>query len=287
MRIATIQPPTGWFEASLENQGLLPNSQHEKNYIKIWTRETCTADSLLQALTWLYIDDNHFRKTVDKHIGTSPDDDVARFVVAFAYGDVLENIYRWRREFLSKHCSVISRGATKEIHCLSAHYKNIEDLITPLFPAMTSTTGCECRIQRKFVTIPFSYKHLGRRGLSGLQEAIDKRINDEKTLCKRCGQKHIEDHEFSDIAFVAVARHKSEAYTVKDRVGIPRTIFLEDQKFKFTCFTDLDFSKNHSAMNCRRKNGKWYHYDDNRKTAEILRDGSLVETDTLMYKRIV
>lgn len=270
-----------WYKRSFNKAGLLPNGNVEKARILTKLQDTCTYDSYLQALTWLYIDDEHFRRTIDEHIRTSPDAVWARFIAVFAQKGATSNIRCWRTQLLSKNCCVSLGAGTKIITCGSFNLEVIQELVAPLFPTMTST--CRCHIVRKFNVIQANAKDLRGFGFKFLQPAVDKWVNNEKILCQRCGLKFRKNQVFGDIVFIWVPAHVSKLPKVKEPTEIPQTIVLKEQIYDLTCFTDLDCSKAHAKMNCRRMDKNWYHYDNNLITAGPLTHESTVET--LMYKR--
>lgn len=274
-----------WFERSLSAAGLLRNGQRERNKIQIWTRNTCSSDSIFQAIVWLYIDDEQFRQRIDEHIRTSQVADLARSISSLARGTDFEHLFRSRRELLSKGCYVSSKGNVKEYQCVSSTYESIEDLELPaLFPAVISTSNCKCRIKRTFVTLPFDYKDLITKPLSKLPDVIDARFSDEKITCKRCGQKHRAEYIFGDIVFVVIAQYIVDLREVSSQVELPPTINLRGQKYKLICFTA--HSRGHGTIYCRRKKDKWYHYNDNKNIATLFEFEHSITTDNLMYKRI-
>lgn len=277
-----------WFERSVKVFGLLINGQRGRSRIQIRLRGTCTADTILQALTWLYIDDVHFRKTINARVRTSPDADLARFISLFAQTGISRNIYRMRWEFLSKICSVSSSANSKLYQCFNTYSDIIDGLVAPQFPTMTVTTNCKCQIKNIFSFLPIDFDQYRSGGLKGLQHAIDERnkgFSGERILCKRCGEKHTENNVFGDIVFIMLGPLVADLPKVEAPQDLLRTIHLKDQNYVLTCFSDFDLSELHVRINCRRMNGKWYQYDDNVMTAEPTTFGKWV--DVLIYKKSV
>lgn len=271
-----------WFDRSLQLEGLLQNFYLERHRIKTVLQGTCASDSILQILAWQYIDDDRFRKAIDKNIRKSPEADTARFVAVLVQQGVSTEIYSWRTAMLSGMCFTISENNIKFFRCSSSPVDGLTQFVS-LFPAVTSTSNCNCRIEKRFILLPIDVKHFkSNRGFKGLQKAIDKRISSGMILCKRCGQLHVENLVFGDIVFVAVGPPIKELQLVTDLKGIPLTIKLQGQLYDLRCFTD-NMKENHGMANCLRRDGKWYQYDDNLKTAETL--GKKTVPYLLMFRK--
>lgn len=270
-----------WFARSLTVKSLLANSWRERYDIKIKTHGTCSANSFLHALSCQYIDDERFRNSIDERIRTSPDADLERFIAVFAQGGVSQQVYRLRRELLSKTCFISSSDNVKFIRCASTSIQNLIQFVGPLFSAMTSTSSCKCQIVRKFTALPVDCRHLRSFGRLGIQRAIDKRINGN-IVCKHCGQRHTEIHEFGDIVFINVGPPIAKLQSILNPRKISLT--LKGQKYNLVCMIDRKRST-HSAVSCLRKDGKWYHYDDNLNTVKELRTRSM--PNLLVYRKAV
>lgn len=274
-----------WFDRSLEFSSLLLNSQLERRRNLIMLMGTCSADSILQALTWLYIDDVHFRETIDALIRTSSDAVLARLIAIFAQTGNSERVYRLRRIIMSKNCSLYARTDIKYMQCDAESFQSIEEFVAPLFPVGVLTSTCKCLHQTKFATLPINHLKLGPGPrLTDLQQAINKRIHRDKVLCKRCGEKDSENQEFSDFVFIHLGSSIVNLFRINKPDDIPKTIDLNGQKYVLVCFLDDDRVKAHAMLSFRRKNGKWYHYDDNEGIAESMPKECW--TDILLYKRV-
>lgn len=274
-----------WYIRSLKSNGLLMNTHREKHSIKIVMRNTCVQNSILQAFTWLYIDDEDFRKFIDEFIRKSRKADLARLIAIFAQNGFGEHVYRLRRQLSSSSCFSSLIDGVRKFECASATFENIHDLVFPLFSTMTLTTDCKCRIEKKFATIPIDAAYFREHKLKGLQTAIEKRIKNKNRVCNRCGRKCSENHEFSDVVLIQVGLPVHDLIEVNDSGEIPQIIILKNQKYVLTCFSDayMNQSPNHFMMNCLRR-GDWYHYDDVSDSAKKLKGGGLV--DILIYKKM-
>lgn len=258
-----------WFERSFIATGLLMNGHVERQRTMTLIRGTCVVDSILQALTWQYIDNDKFRRVVDERNQMLPDADLTRFMAASAQGGFIKKSYRWRRDLASEYCYTSIKGDIKIIECTSWVLELLAGFVAPTFPTMTSRTVCKCKTRRIFVTLPINVPSVLSSGVAVLQSAIDNRIHCKKILCKRCGQKRVEKHVFGDIVFILVGDHKVTPRYIENLDEIPSTIFLKDRKYNLTCFFDL-IQPGHLKLNCIRKVGEWYQYDDNETTAKPL-----------------
>lgn len=289
LRVDPIAKPdmSGWFQRSLTAKGLLQNGQREKYKIQIEIDGTCGPDSILQALSWLYIDDAHFRKAVDERIRKSPDADLARFSATLAQKGDKRQIYRWRMEMLSEYCFVLRKDDVMNFQCASINPVNIAVLIAPLFPTKTSITTCKCRIKKKFAALPIDDTYLKEFGFKKLQTAIDRRNNhfvDEESLCKHCGQRSSKIYAFGDIVFIIVRPSVGNRHPVWFPLEIQDTIVLKDQKYSLVCVSDITMP-GHARINCLRGKNEWYQYDDLLKKSTLLA-AKESKTDFLMYKRV-
>lgn len=223
-----------WYKISLTSKNLLLNGQTERLQIKILTQGTCTADTILQALRWQYIDDEHFRKTIDGLIRKSDDADLPRFIASSVEGGITRQTYRWRRELTTKQSFIRTKDDVKFIHPSSSVFDLLQEFVTPLFPSMTSTTGCKCKIKRTFVTLPVEHSFIFVYGASFLQLAIDDRVNSEMILCKRCGESKPDTHVFGAFVFVTGGAVENEKVTMKKEKqlgNIPKQIDLRGKKY--------------------------------------------------------
>lgn len=268
-----------WFKRSLELSGLLRNFRTERQHIKIFSSGNCSQDSILQALSWQYIDDERFREFIDERIRTSHNSNLERFIARLAQSGANHDIYRWRRELLSTIGYGISSDIIKYFSGSSYGFDETIHVITSSFSSTTTTSNCKCRIERKFYTIPidvdlfYTYDDYDK-----LQEAIDNRLNG-KVLCKRCGRKKAQTHVFGDIVFIFVGNtiEAPDLIPVKGFDNIPPTINLKREQYDLTCFIEIT-SGNHAMANCYRKDKKWYHYNDLMPTVI-----QLTETDYTVY----
>lgn len=281
LKVVPISEPKvqEWIAISYDVRGILENVWRERNDMKIEVYGTCSANSFLHALACQYVDDERIRNFMDERIRTMPDSDLERLIVAFARGGVSEYVYRLRREFLSRTCFVSPGSYLKHFRCFSTDIQNLLQFVSPIFPAVTTTTNCKCQILRKFASLPVEAEYL-RKGLMGLQKAIDERNNGD-VLCKRCGQKNPENHVFSDIVSVEVGPPIASLQLVFNLMGVPKTIILKGQEYVLTCILDMK-SKTHVAVSCRREKG-WYQYDDFMKRAQ--RMGNQSVPSILLYKK--
>lgn len=267
LEIAAIPPPNmdAWFKKSLRSEFLFKNIRRERYFVKTDVRGTCTQDCILIALAWQYIDDERFRIFISKNIRTAsaPAADFARFIAVLAHQGARTHICRWREQLILRECFSSLEGSTKRSHCGSSLGEQLKQLVTPLFPSMTTISGCGCRLERKFTTIPIEFYQLKDFGLVYLQIALDVRVARHRKLCKLCGQKHSESRVFSDIVFVYVEPilNLFSPQEMRDFMRIPGTIILNGQQYHLTCFIDIDKDIDHATTFCRRKD-EWYHYDD-------------------------
>lgn len=272
-----------WFARSSNPTGLLQNVRLERHRINIEVRGACAPDVIFQAFAWQYIDDDRFREAIDEHIRVSRDADTARILAALAQTGASQDVYRLRRELLAEICFNISKGNNKFLRCASEPTHSLAHFFAPLFPSLTSISNCKCRIERKFVTLPFDYDHFkGKPAFEGLQEAIHKRIGSTKKLCKRCGQMISEHHALSDFVFVVVGPPIHYLQDVTDLKGIPLTIKLVDQLYDLRCFIDYKM-KGHSKISCLRGDRRWHQYDDNKGEIEL--DVNESSPYMLIYRR--
>lgn len=140
-----------WYERSLKPDGLITALRSETNRIRIRVLDTCSQDGIFQALAWQYIGIDHFRKAIE---GSADDTDSPRLIAALAEQGATDNTYRLRSELLSKRYEATSKGGLKIIPCQDFFVENLENFVTHLFPSMTSTSGCGCRIEEKFIVLP-------------------------------------------------------------------------------------------------------------------------------------
>lgn len=273
-----------WFDRSLTADGLLRNYRRERTTKNNTTMHgTCAPDCLLQALMWLYIDDERFRRTIDERIRTSTDADLERITATFAEDGATKQVCRQRRELLSKICFVPSKTDIKDIECEIINLEAISLLIAPSFPTMISTSTCNCRVKRVFPALRMRRDYLEGVGLKyRLQGNINRRIEDTERLCKRCGQKYTENHVFGDIMFIFLAKGYADNRDVKKPDDLPRTIFLDGRRYVLSCSSDSSI-QGHATINCRRTEDTWYHYDDMADEAKSFAGRSTV--DYLIYKK--
>lgn len=272
-----------WFKRSLGEEGLIPNGHRERYRIEIVTLETCSADSVLQALIWQYIDDDRFRKFIDELIRKSSDADLARFLAISAQEGNTKHTLRLRRELITKNCFVSRKGNMKYIRCCDSVPTNVIALVPQLFSAMISTSTCKCQIERKFDTLPINSELVIIYGLRILQHAINDCFQGERN-CDSCGKGYTENHVFGGFVFIIVALYTDDLHRVKEVTDIPQTIDLNGEQYELTCFSDLRMEK-HAMMICRRMDGEWYQYDDNEKTAKPASGLGETLTDVLMYRK--
>lgn len=286
LRVAPIAQPNvqEWLKRSLSCEGLIRKSRRERHRIKSEVTGACSPNSVFQALVCQYIDNKAFRKAIDEHIQTSRDADLARSIALFAQQGATEHFYRLRTELLSKICLTILKDDMKYIRCGSFTSDSLTDFVTPLSPTIVITSNCECRIEVKFVSLPIDEAHFREHGLPELQQAIDKRIDKEKVLCKRCGRKCTQNHVLGGFVLVNVGRPKCKMQLVKNLEGIPLKIRVNKHQYDLSCFIDVR-KRGHSMVNCLRSNGDWYQYNDAQKKPELLGNESMPQF--LMYTRKV
>lgn len=283
LRVASVdrQDADKWLKRSLQSGSLLKAERLERYRVKIDLTNTCTPDTILQALAWQYIDDERFREIIDERIRTSHDDaDVERFIAILAELGESDHIYRFRRELIQKNLFATRKGDVITIQAVDYFEEAVDYLVTSLLPAMTSTSNCKCRIETKTVVLPILR-------ILGIDNGMEFKIglNNERLVCRRCGQRHTMSHVLGDIVLLPWLYFKrtEPARLVKNPDNLPQTINLNGNQYQLACFFDVRM-EGHLMVNCLRKDGEWYQYNNHEETAAPLEGDSIM--DCLMYRKV-
>lgn len=282
MRVTPVEQSVldTWNERSLKADGLIRANQKERHRIKIQVLNACVYDCVVQALAWLYIDEERFRETVDERIRRMPDNaDLPRLIAVLSEQGATDRVYRLRRELLSKSTFALRTGDMKVFRSEDLLLKILTYFVTPSFPSMTSTSDCKCRIEKKYGALPPDGVRIMKNGPKKLRFEID--IKNERKPCRRCGQKRTEEHVFGDIVFVYLGDSYEEG-TRSSQLSIPQTIALGDENYALACFFDVN-EKSHLTAFCFRKNGKRIVYNDNADRVLPFREDGLVQC--LLYRK--